>query len=513
MHRYLRTIPIYIILFPIFTVLALAANNLGQIDLNVIWRPLILSGTVCAVLYLLGWAVLQNPFKAGFLTFSLSFFALTYGHFFRIIQDRVIGSWVIGTHFYSLILWGLLTLLLIYFLVIKVRDPQPLTQIFNIIFLAITLLQFGKIGLYEIRAAVIARNEAAPREETFLDPDDDQPLPDVYFIILDKFGRSDALQAYFNYDNSDFIAGLEDLGFWVADCSRSNYAFTVMSLSSQLNMAYVEDLTNDPCLQTTTALIQKNKVHEAFNEIGYTTIAFDMGFKWGNMTHSDYYFDEYPQNITTWYLEPFEILYIRSTIGTFLFQKEVDIGLQAALSSLERKAERTRLILEVLPEIPLMDGPKFVHAHIITPHPPYLFNPDGTLNENAEDTPQRIGYPSQLDYLQPRILEIMAEIIEKSDTPPIIILEGDHAFGNKYVTSNLLALYLPGEGEEGLYDQMTLINVFPYIFNTYYGTEIPFKPDLSFTHTDDWYESTPLWEWNSACWENSPAQPGIPSSP
>jgi hypothetical protein len=513
MRRFLRTIPIYIILFPVFSVLALAANNLGQIELNVIWRPLFLSAAGAGILFLLSWAILRNPQKAGFLTFSLSFFALTYGHFFRIMKDRTIGSWIIGSHLYVLILWGLLPILLIYLLVLKVRKPQPLTQIFNIVFLAVTLLQSGRIAFYEIRAAVIARTEAAPAEETLLKPEEGQPLPDVYFIILDKYGRSDALQAYFSYDNSDFIAGLEDLGFWVADCSRSNYAFTVMSLSSQLNMAYVEDLTDSPSLQTTTALIQKNKVHKAFNEIGYTTIAFDMGFKWGNMTRSDYYFDEYPRNITTWYLDPFEILYIRSTIGTFLFQKEVDIGLQATLSNLERKAERTRLILEVLPEIPLMDGPKFVHAHIITPHPPYLFNPDGTLNEDAEDTPQKIGYPAQLDFLQPRILEIMAEIIDKSPTPPIIILEGDHAFGNRYVTSNLLALYLPGEGDEGLYDQMTLINVFPYIFNTYYGTEIPLQPDLSYTHTDDWYESTPLWEWNANCWEESPAEPGIPVSP
>jgi hypothetical protein len=109
------------------------------------------------------------------------------------------------------------------------------------------------------------------------------------------------------------------------------------------------------------------------------------------------------------------------------------------------------------------------------------------------------GYRQQLAYIEPRILEVLKKIIDESPRPPIIILEGDHGFGRKYVTSNLLALYLPNQDQPELDDNMTLINVFPYIFNTYFGTQIPMLPDQSYTHTDDWYESVPIEEWNPDC--------------
>ena len=148
-------------------------------------------------------------------------------------------------------------------------------------------------------------------------------------------------------------------------------------------------------------------------------------------------------------MDPFEILYLKSTIGILIFEDESDLGAQVTLSDLERKAERTNLILDILPEIPQMPGHKFVHAHIVSPHPPYVFNADGTLNPDAEDTTEREGYPAQLAYIEPRILADVRQILEESKHPPIIIIEGDHAFDNKYVTSNLLALYLPDGGTRG----------------------------------------------------------------
>lgn len=112
------------------------------------------------------------------------------------------------------------------------------------------------------------------------------------------------------------------------------------------------------------------------------------------MKDSDYYFDSYPEDINTWELETFGLLYLKSTLGRLLFTNGTNLGAQVTLSDLERKATRTNLVLELLPEIPQMSGPKFVYAHIINPHPPYVFNVDGTLNPDAEDTQEREGYPA-----------------------------------------------------------------------------------------------------------------------
>jgi hypothetical protein len=499
MKPFNKTFPLYTLIFPALTVLMLTANNMGQLQLSVIWRTLLLSSVAGMVFLLIGWIIFKNITRAGLLAFPLLFFSLTYGHFFNIMRGRVIGTWVIGTHLYMLILWGLLCLGATYLLVFRLKNIQVATQILNLVILALAGFQLVRIAIYSVQERIAHAQTGETTPDTFLQPADPDQLPDVYFILLDKYARSDALMNTYDYDNGTFIEGLEDLGFWVADCSRSNYAFTVMSLSSELNMAYIEDLTDNPSLKTTTALIQNNAVHQAFEEIGYTTIAFDMGFSWGNMKDSDHYYESYPEDIESWNLDPFEIMYLKSTLGTLIFDARSGLGQQVTLSDLEQKAERTRLILNVLPEIPQMPEPKFVHAHIINPHPPYVFNADGSLNPDAEDTPDSEGYPTQLEYLEPRVLAAVTEIIETSEQPPIIIIEGDHAFGKKYVTSNLLALYLPGYDTDTLDGHMTLVNVFPLIFNTYFGTEIEALPDISYTHTKDWYESVPLEEWNPAC--------------
>lgn len=430
------------------------------------------------------------------------FFILTYGRFFAIMKDRVIGDWVIGTHFYMLILWGLLFLITAYLSVFKTKYQGSLSLVLNITMFILVVFQIARLTIYQINTQIIDTKYGSTEDDTLLNPEDPEKMPDVYYIILDKFARSDVIEKVYGYDNSAFIKALEEIGFIVPKCSRSNYAFTVMSLASQLNMAYVEDLTDEPSLETTRSLIQNNLVHQAFEEIGYTTIAFNMGFSWGNMREFDYYLDEYPRDMQTWSMAPFEIMYIKGTLGILFFEKDIDLGEQITLSDLERKAERTLLILDLLPEIPKMPGPKFIHAHIICPHPPYLFNADGTLNPYAEEISASQGYPEQLKFLQPRLFNIVQQIIEQSEIPPIIILEGDHGFGKRYVTSNFMALYLPGGGSEGLDDHMTMINVFPHIFNTYFGTEIDLLPNKSYTHTDDWYESVLQDEWNPACRED-----------
>jgi hypothetical protein len=499
MKRVLERNPFYTLIFPIATVLILASNNLGQIQLKVIWQPILYSFLFSLVIFALMLLIFRDVLKAGLFCFLLLFFVLTYGHFFNIMKDRVIGNWVIGTHFYMLIIWGLLLLVSVYFYVFKINNKGTITLVLNIAILFLTVFQMARITTYAVNAQIINNIQTASNDDALLQPEDPDKMPDVYYIILDKYARSDAIKKVYDYDNSAFIEALEEIGFFVPKCSRSNYAFTVMSLSSQLNMAYVEDLTDEPSLETTKSLIQNNLVHKAFEEAGYTTIGFDMGFSWGNMKVSDYYFDEYPRDIQSWSMTPFEIMYLKGTLGILFFEREIDLGQQITLSDLERKAERTLLILDVLPEIPKMTGPKFIHAHIISPHPPYLFNADGTLNPNAEEISASQGYPEQLKFLEPRILDIVHQIIDQSEIPPIIIIEGDHGFGKRYVTSILLALYLPDGGAEGLDDHMTMINVFPHIFNTYFGTEIELLPDISYTHTDDWYESVVQEEWNPDC--------------
>ena len=96
MKKSLQSFPLYAFLLPLIIVLILVANNLGQMQLSVAWRPLWISFLLAVGVFMIGWAVFRSTARAGQLAFIISFFALTFGHFYEVMEGRVIGTWVVG---------------------------------------------------------------------------------------------------------------------------------------------------------------------------------------------------------------------------------------------------------------------------------------------------------------------------------------------------------------------------------------------------------------------------------
>ncbi len=67
-----------------------------------------------------------------------------------------------------------------------------------------------------------------------------------------------------------------------------------------------------------------------------------------------------------------------------------------------------------------------------------------------------------------------------SDTPPIIIIQGDHGFWSGVNLPILNAYHLPGEAAELLYPTISPINTFRLIFDNYFGADMGRKADISF---------------------------------
>ena len=138
-----------------------------------------------------------------------------------------------------------------------------------------------------------------------------------------------------------------------------------------------------------------------------------------------------------------------------------------------------------------MDGPQFSYIHLISPHPPFVFDAEGNPNyppdfwneqrEYPYDNYQK-GYIGQMTYLNKKVLTAIDTILAESETPPIIVIQGDH--GAWMQPKNLRmwifnAYYFPGH-EDVLYPTVSPVNTFRLIFNTYFGGKYEILEDQSY---------------------------------
>ena len=149
-----------------------------------------------------------------------------------------------------------------------------------------------------------------------------------------------------------------------------------------------------------------------------------------------------------------------------------------------KKDHRDRVLfaLDVLEELSSTPGPKFVFAHIVSPHEPMVFGPNGETLERVPSYDK--GYPDQIAYLNKRIVPIVDAILQNSPIPPIIIIQGDHGarqnVGEYGRLGILNAYYLPGGGDQGLYNSISPVNTFRVLFNTYFGQNYELLEDVSY---------------------------------
>ena len=164
-------------------------------------------------------------------------------------------------------------------------------------------------------------------------------------------------------------------------------------------------------------------------------------------------------------------------------------------------------IFDELKNIPQIAGPKFVFAHIVSPHGPYIFGPNG---ENAPDTTElvlspeeeRKRYLDQLIFINKKLEDSVVEILSKSKIPPIIVIQSDHGVWisadgvnedemHGIRLKNFSALYLPGKDKNIVPRDMSAVNTFRLIFNQYFGLDLEmldnkgYLPDNSLRKFED----------------------------
>ncbi|MHA2402600.1 MAG: sulfatase-like hydrolase/transferase, partial [Candidatus Kariarchaeaceae archaeon] len=398
-----------------------------------------------------------------------------------------------------LIVW-IVFFLLISYLILRIQSDLKLVTTFMnitsiILFLLIifqhsTKLEYTISNLSSEKIALVNSDEILKANLT------ESAYPDIYFIVLDGYGRDDSLSGYFDYDNQQLLTYLSDKGFHISTESNSNYLLTYLSLATTLNMDYLDDLaaemgtTNNnifPVLQR----IQNNRLMDFLVSLGYRTIAFQSGYHATEMGQVDHYYSGAS------FLTEYEHVIINLT------------PLQIWLNNYQYETHRKRIhyTFDQLPDVIQSDKPTFVFAHILAPHDPFIFGPNGEkhnpeetyslFEENPPDLETGRGgyitdYTNQVTYINSLVRDTVDKILSKPGRTPIIIIQGDHGprpiwYWNSLENSDLPtifpilnAIYFPDQDYSNLYPGISSVNTFRLILDQYFGTQLGLVEDKSY---------------------------------
>lgn len=481
-------------LFAAYPVVALLANNIEEIKVVSALRAFIFSILITAVIYWVFNLIIGDKHKAGLITSLFIILFFSYGHVYNYMKIIDPFEFSLGRHRFLSPIWILLLIVGIWIITGWKGTIRGSTRILNFIAVIALVFPFLQISNFGLRSFIAPYLESEQDEiASSLRLPKNNPTPDIYYIILDAYARDDTLFEKYGYDNRPFLNELERLGFFVAQCARSNYAQTNLSLASSLNLDYLQNLSEqfkpgNSSRVGISDLIHHSAVRKALSDLGYEIIAFETGFKVTQLEDADNYLS--PQESPLGKagllggLNGFEKLLLEVSAGRLLTDGTILLPgfLQPNLNNPNlihrNRIEYSFKQLEVLPKQP---NPKFVFAHLVIPHPPYVFGPNGeTIDFEKPDDP---GYQDQIIYLNKLLVPLLEKLIHQSDTQPIIILQADH--GAIHAEPNdrmniLNAYYLPMGGDEEVYDSITPVNTFRLIFNQFFEGEFNLLEDTSY---------------------------------
>jgi hypothetical protein len=322
-------------------------------------------------------------------------------------------------------------------------------------------------------------------------------LPDIYFILLDGYPRSDVLERRFGIDNSPFLDELQHRGFDVGTENHSNYVFTQLTLASMFQMRHLEEVPGlAPLIGTPGAHVNalRNALVDApafaaLKAAGYRIVVTEPGYEHVSLrdvadrvlAHGEMNDLERDALKRTWLLDPLGALI--PTLFTGPPRDRVVHGFDDLL----------RLVSEPRPQ------PTFAWIHVPVPHLPLVLDAEGralTLDPRRfdgfdaasfgmTDAEFAAAYAAQLSYLNTRVLGAIAELQRAPGRPdPVIVVFSDHGYATDLADvqarlSNLFAAHTPAA--PGLFSHApTPVNVMPILLNRFLGTSFPLQQDRYF---------------------------------
>lgn len=316
--------------------------------------------------------------------------------------------------------------------------------------------------------------------------------PDVYYLVLDGLTRVDVLASTFGLDAEGVLAG------WGARAqipprARSNYAHTYLSLASSLNGDYVAvpgPLVAGVDRHHADALIRRAGMLAAFKSRGYelVLVASDATLV-ASHPLADRCYCALPSGPT----ELEYVLLARSPFG-----RTFDADRWALWAHWNYVLEAFDAVENVRSEKPML-----VFAHIMAPHPPFVFSAsggfvpqaryaslDGDRYPGSRDDYVR-GYSQQAAFVLNRAASMVDRLVRKATRPVVVIVHGDHGSGvglsnTEFSASDwherlaIFSAYLGPPGSPSVPADMSPVNALRWAYAVATGTPPVMVPNRSF---------------------------------
>ena len=503
-------------LIAFFPIIAIYSVNIGLIQLEQFILPTLLIVVSAFLFFLCLKYILKNGKKAALIV-SLAFIIFfSFGHVYNMLNQVSIGDTNFGSNRILLpiftILFGIGS-----FLIIKTKrtldNATSIVNTISVVFIAVIVVMVG-IETFGCDECLIERNTSwyfdfFSDEKIDFSPyfeahsfsiSESDSLPNVYFIILDGYPTNDVLKKHVNFDNSEFTNLLKQRGFNVAENSHANYSFSGPSISATMNMNYINFLADEfgensrdynPILGKDFGLYADNQVIKNFKLMGYKVI------KIGSAA-------TYLHKLPLADLSPcYKIIHLMDNRLLDAVGSTSMIGYFIERWAEEQQRQIILCDFEELPKISsYFEEPVFVWSHIMLPHFPLIFGPNGepitpgksllTMNhpeftDSSWDV--KTQFKHQIQFANKKSIEFIDKILE-NEKQAIIIIQSDHGsgFGVNFQAptdddvfqrlSNLNAIYFPHEKHrEILTDDRTNVNTFRIVFNTYFGSDYEMLED------------------------------------
>src|SRR5215207_2804623 len=412
--RRLTRLPLHPVLFAAYAVLFLYAQNLTEVLLVDIGAPLAraMLGAAAALLALT--LLYRSPERGAIVASALVIAFFAFGHVASVLNSGAsdaaqLAAWLV-----------LIVVAAVY--AARAGTVARVTRGLNLVAVVLVVLASITIVPYESQragrspvsvAGPVTASSGATR------------APDIYYLVFDRYGSADAIERRFGITGSDLDDWLASRGFQVPADSRAAYRATDFSLASVLNMQYLDNLTEEigPASDDRTPaheMLAQHEVGRFLKQQGYRY--YHIG-AWFEATASIPIADENLSFDTT---SEFESV-LRDTTIMPAIERVLDVETPETTFR-DRHREGTLFAFRQLHRLATAPGPKFVFAHVLLPHDPYVFRADGSryTEDEAAALDEAELYAGQLAFLNGQIKELVETLTAGDDaSDPIVILQAD----------------------------------------------------------------------------------------